>query len=171
MAEPHWTGYVGMFTGLIGAITGSSGAIMGYISYRKSNRFMAQSLRLELRKAVSDVHADLDRLKTLIDDANKSRQAVFLARGMFRSKAMEMWKNEVKTDKSKIGELFQRSPKLESTYDSLEEKELESELVAVHKFISEIKSLIDRYSEAIGSDDEKRNQILEDKRARSSPRT
>ncbi|OEU70925.1 MAG: hypothetical protein BA863_18335 [Desulfovibrio sp. S3730MH75] len=171
MAEPHWTGYVGMGTGLIGAITGIAGAIMGYISYRKSNRLKALDLRLELRKAVSDVHADLDRLKALIDDANGSRQAVFAARGMSQSGAMEIWKNEVKADKAKIGELFKRALKVESTYDTLEAKELESEVVVVHKYKSKIRRLLDKYSGAIRSDDEQRKQIREDQRVRRSPRT
>lgn len=171
MAEPHWTGYVGMGTGLIGAITGIAGAIMGCISYRKSNRLKALDLRLELRKAVSDVHADLDRLKALIDDADRSRQAVFVARGMSQSGGMKIWKNEVKADKTKIGELFKRAPKVESTYDTLKANELESEHVVVHQYKSKIRRFLDKYSEAIRFDDEQRKQIRADQRARSSPRT
>jgi hypothetical protein len=171
MAEPHWTGYIGMITGLIGAITGIAGAIMGYISYRRSNRLKALDLRLKLRKAVNDVHADLEGLNELIDDANGSRRAVFAARGMVRSGAMKIWENTVKVDKAKIGELFKSAPNVESTYESLEAKELESELVAVHKLKSEIRVLLDKYSEAIRSDDEQRKQMREDQRVRHSPRT
>jgi hypothetical protein len=171
MAEPHWTGYVGMVTGLIGAVTGIAGAIMGYISYRKSNRFKALELRLELRKAVSDVHADLPQLKELIDKANKSRQAVAAARGMHGSGAMEVWKNSIKADKVEMGGLFKRAPKVESTYDTLEIKELESELIAVHKLQGEIRGLRDKYLEAIRSDDENRKQIREDDRVWHLPRT
>ena len=171
MAEPHWSGYGGMVTGLIGAVTGIAGAIMGYISYRRSNRLKSLDLRLELRKSVSDVHADLNRLKKLIDNANGSRQAVLVARGMSQSGPMEKWKNEVNADKAKIGKLFEHAPKAETTYGTLEVKELESELVTVHKHSGEIRTLLDKYSEVIRSDDEQRRQIREDQRARHTPRT
>jgi len=159
MAEPHWTSYVGMVTGIIGAIIGIAGAIMGYISYRRSNRLKSLDLRLEFRKAISDVHTDLNRLKELIDKANGSRQAVLAASGMSQSGQMEKWKSDVTADKAKTGELFKRAPKAEVSYDKLQIKELESELVAVHKIKGEIQGLLDKYSEVIRSDDEQRKQI------------
>jgi hypothetical protein len=171
MAEPHWTSYVGMVTGLTGAITGIAGAIMGYISYRRSNRLKSLDLRLELRKAISDAHVDLNRLRKLIDDANRSRKAVMEANNMFHSGAMEEWKNEVNADKAKIGELFKSAPNAESTYDTLKAGELESELIAIHRLRGEINGLLDKYSEAICSDDEQRRQIREDQRTRHAPRT
>ena len=171
MAEPHWTSYVGMLTGLIGCCTGIAGAIMGYISYRKSNRLKSLDLRLELRKAISDVHTDLNKQKELIDNANKSRQAVLAARGMSQSGAMEKWKSEVNADKTKIAELFKRAPKAENAYDTLEVRELESELITVHKLKSEIRYLLDKYSEVIRSDDQQRIQIHEDQRTLLKPRT
>jgi hypothetical protein len=161
MAEPHWTSYVAIVTGLIGAITGIAGAIMGYVSYRRSNKIKALDLRLELRKAVNDVHADLDRLRALINKADRSRQAVEAARGAFSSGAMEKWKNEVKADRTKIAELFKRAPKADSTYDAYGEKELESELIAVHRLQGELRSLLDKYLESIRSDDERRKEIRE----------
>jgi hypothetical protein len=169
MADPHWSGYVGMASGIIGAITGIAGAIMGYIGYRRSNRIKSLDLRLELRKAVTDVQTDMDRLRTLIDKANKSRQAVFVARGLSRSGPMERWKGEVADDKAKTGELFKRAPKAENPYGKLQMKELESELVAVHKLKGEVKRLLDKYSDVIRSDDEERKQIREDERVRYAP--
>ena len=126
---------------------------------------------MELRKAISDVHTDLNRLKELIDNASGSRQAVLVARGMSRSGPMEKWKNEVASDKAKTRELFKRAPKPEFAYDKLQIKELESELVAVHKLEGEIQGLLDKYSEVLRSDDEQSKQIREDQRARYTPRT
>jgi len=123
MAEPHWTGYVGMATGIIGAIKGIAGAITGYISYRRSNRLKSLDLRLELHKRISDVHTYLNGLKELIDKANRSRQAVFSAGGMSRSGAMVKWQDEVAADKAKSGELLKRSPKAEFTYNKLKIKD------------------------------------------------
>jgi hypothetical protein len=171
MSGPNWTSYVGMVTGIIGAITGITGAIMGYISYRRSNRLKSLDLRLELRRSISDLHSDINRLRKLIDNANGSRRAVMSAKGMFQSGAMEKWKNEVKADRTKIGELFKSAPDAESAYDTLDAGALESELVVVHKLSSEIKSFLDKYSDAIRFDDEQRRQIREDQRARHTPRT
>src|SRR3972149_7954160 len=156
MAEPHWAGYVGMVTGVIGAITGIAGAILGYIGYRRSNKLKSLDLRLELRKSISDAHTDLTQLRKLIDEANKSREAVMAARGMFRSGAMEKWKKEVEIDRGKIGELFRKAPKAGTTYDTLNAEELESELVAIHSLRGEINCFLEKYSNAISSDDEQR---------------
>lgn len=170
MAEPHWTGYIGIITGVIGAITGIAGAIMGYIGYRRSNKLKSLDLRLELRKSISDAHTDLTQLNNLIDEANKSREATMAARGMFRSGAMERWKGEVKIDRGKIGELFKKAPKTETTYDTLSAEELESELVAIHSLRGEINCLLEKYSNAISSDNEQRRQLQADQRAQRSPR-
>jgi hypothetical protein len=82
---------------------------------------------------------------------------------------MEKWKREVNTDKAEIPELFKRAPKDEFTYETLKVKELESELIAVHKLQSEIRVLLDKYSEVIHSDNEQRKQLQEDQRARRIP--
>jgi hypothetical protein len=169
VAEPHWAGYVGMVTGLIGAITGIAGAIMGYVSYRRSNRFKALDLRLELRKAVNDIHAEIPQLRELIDKANRSRRNVSAARGMRGSGRMGIWDDEIKADRGKIVKLSNRAPKPESNYHTMSEKELESELVTVHQLQGEIRSLRDKYSEAIRSDEEQSKQLREDERARFSP--
>ncbi len=171
MAESHWTGYVGMVSGTIGAITGIAGAIMGYIGYRRSNKLKSLDLRLELRKAISDAHADLTKLRKLIEDANISRKAVMAARGMFRSGAMAKWENEVELDRAKIGELTRNAPKIEATYDTLQAEELESELVSIHSLRGEINSFLAKYSNAISSDDEQRRQLRADQRAQHPPRS
>jgi len=163
MAEPHWTSYVAIGTGIFGAI-------MGYIAYRKSNRLKALDLRLELRKAVSDVHTDLSQLRGLIEKANNSRKSVLAARGMSQSSIMEKWDNEIKADRAKIVEISNRAPNPDSNYHIMSEKGLESELIIVHQIQGQIRTIQDKYREAIRSDEEENKQIREDHRAWLSPR-
>jgi hypothetical protein len=161
MAEPHWSNYIAMATGIFGAN-------MGYISYRRGTRIKSLDLRLEFRMAVSDVHADLERLRTLVDTANKSRHAVLVSRGMARSGPMEKWKGDIAADRTKFSELFKRAPKAEFPYDKLSMKELESELVAIHTLKGEIRGLLDKYSDVLRADDEERKQLREDELVRST---
>jgi hypothetical protein len=121
MAEPIWTNYVAIATGIIGAITGIAGAIMGYVSYRRSNKLKAFDLRLELRKAANDVHADLARLRDLFNKADKSRQAVNAAMGMSRSGAMVSWQNKLKADRAQFATLHSRLRRLTPPSKHLEQ--------------------------------------------------
>jgi hypothetical protein len=84
---------------------------------------------------------------------------------------MGIWGDEIKADKAKVAELFSRAPKPESNYHRMSEKELESELIAVHKLQGEMQSFQDKYLEAIRSDDELSKQIREDDRVWHPPRT
>jgi len=169
MVEPNWTGYIGMVTGIIGAITGIAGAIMGYVSYRKSNSLKSLDLRLELRKAISDARSSLSQLEVLIDFANKSRQAVASATGRYRSGMMEKWKQDVEADKSKLAQMSENAPEARANYENLNPKELESKLVGIHQFQSQINELKEKYDAAVHSDDEERKQIREDMRVRHAP--
>lgn len=170
MAEPHWTGYVGMVTGIIGAITGITGAIMGYISYRKSCNLKALDLRLELRKAVSDINLDLNKVRDLIEKANKSRHAVNAARGI-RGGATEKWSAEIKADRSATAALSQRAPKPESNNNTMDVKELEAELVSIHRLQGEIQRLADKYYEALRADENNRKELRADDRVWNAPHT
>jgi hypothetical protein len=162
MAEPHWTSYVAIITGI-------AGAIMGWISLRRSYRLKALDLRLELRKAASDIHADLSQLRVLIDKANRSRRNLSAARGMRGSGRMKILEDQTKSDIGKIGELSNRAPKPESNYDKMSEKELESELVTAHQIQHEIRRFEDQYREAMRSDEELSKELREDARS-FSPR-
>ena len=159
MAEPHWMGYVGMVTGVIGAVTGVAGAIMGYVGYRRSNTLKSLDLRLELRKAATDVRIALKQLRELIDAASRSRANNLAARGMSQSGAMHGWNNEVKADNAKLGKLHECVPAEGISYNTLGPSALESELVAVHKCQKEIEVLRDKYISAMRSDEESRKYI------------
>jgi hypothetical protein len=154
VAEPHWMSYVGMVTGIIGAFSGVAGSVMGYVSYHRSNKLKSLDLRLELRKAVSGVRVELQQLRELMHSAEKSRINNLAARGMSSSSGMDIWKEQVKSDKAKIGSLSQSLPNEETDYNKLEPKELESELVIIHGCQKEIDVLRDKYLLAMRSDED-----------------
>lgn len=170
MADSNWTGYIGMATGIIGAITGVAGAIMGYVSYRKSNSLKALDLRLELRKAVTNLQSSLSQLEKQIDYANQSRQAVAAATGRSKSGMMEKWKQDVEVDKNAIKQLFQSAPAAGKNYDDLSPKELESNLIEIHRLQVQVDELRKKYDSAVQADDEARKHIREDVRTRPTPK-
>ena len=162
MADPHWTGYVGMISGI-------AGAVLSVISYRKSNSIKKLDLRLELRKEINNANTNLAHLTGLIPYANKSRTAVAAATGNLRSGVMQRWNNELEQDNEQLASITERAPDSEAKYDSLNTKDLESKLIEVHSLQSEINKLVNKYQSAIDSDDSERNHIREDIRARSTP--
>lgn len=170
MAEPHWTGYVGMATGILGAITGIAGALMGYVSYRRSNSIKALDLRLELRKTVNEVEMSLSKLEGLLDYANQSRQRVASATGRLGSGAMEIWNKAFEEDKNRLKQILENAPRSDANYDDLSPIELESRLVAIHKLQSQINELTEKCNSSLKSDDEERKQIREDVRSWTAPR-
>ena len=170
MSEPNWVGYVGMATGIVGAITGISGAIMGYVSYRRSNSLNSLDLRIELSKAVNVAQSGLQQLEKSIEYANKSREAIASATGMFKSGMMEKWKQELEADKNALKQLFQNAPVADNSYDNLTPKELESTLVEVHRLQVQMDVLRNKYDAAVRADDEERRHIREDIRIRHAPK-
>ena len=157
MADPHWTSYVGMVTGIIGALT-------GIIGYRKASNLKSLDLRLELKKATHNAITDLDQIEELIDNADKSRQAVASAKGMFRSGVMEKWNADVKKDKNQFATLLVNTPNSEENIEKCSQKVLEAKLIEIHKFQAAVKELKEKYIAEYKKDDEERKQIREDHR-------
>lgn len=166
MADLKWTDYVAVGTSAIGAITGIVGAILGSIGYRKANSLKALDLRLELRKAVSDLGSLSDELPNLIDSANRSRKSIAAATGNFRSGMMEKWNKDIEADKIRLQQLSVQIPAVGDAFVSHSHTELESVLVEVHSLHTVLKQLQSKYRDAIQADDETRIQIRADQRAR-----
>jgi hypothetical protein len=122
-------------------------------------------LRLELRNALGDLHEGVRNLIELIDRADKSKQAVAAAKGMFRSGMMKRWQSDVQRDKNEIFEITKSSPASDEKFLNLDEQSLESKIVEVHKLQNRVNSLRDRYASYLSGDDEARRQIAEDNRA------
>jgi gas vesicle protein len=171
MSEPAWMSYVGMATGVVGAITGIAGAIMGYVSYRRSNSLKSLDLRIELKRALNVAQASVQKLDSLIDYANKSREGVASATGRFKSGMMQKWKEEVEEDKNNVKLLRQNTPETNKSYTNNSPKELESELVEVHRLQIQIDAVRSKYEAAVRADDEERKHIRKDVRAHHASKT
>lgn len=163
MAEPHWTGYVGV-------ITGVAGAIMGYVSYRRSNEIRSLDLRIELKRALVEAHSACCSLQDKMVTANNSKMAVAAAIGMLGSGAMQNWNNAYASDQDALKQLANDLPAENSSFEGLSLKSLEAKLVKVHRTSVELDSISQKYSDALVRDDEERRHLREDKRAERNDR-
>lgn len=166
MVEPHWTSYVGMISGLIGAVSGIAGAIMGYAGYRKATSLKSLDMRLELRRAGTDLTTSYAKLNGLIDSANQSRIRMAAATGNIGSGKMEILNNELEIDKTTIAQIEESIPKDNEQYKDLNTEKLEAKLVDVHRIQGEVTQLLNKYNAAIDEDKRQGDHLREDMRAR-----
>ena len=103
--------------------TGPAGCVIGWISYRRSQQIKALDLRLELRKQVSDVCADIEALPTLLEGARASRSAVSAAMGVLQSGASEIWKAALETDLTTVQALARELPDADETFQHFKTSE------------------------------------------------
>ena len=152
---------IGTISGLIGAVAGILGLIMGYIAYRRSNELKKSDRRLDLQKITNDTRIAGADLLEIVELAIRSRRAINSAIGMFRSGAMKKYESRHETDSKRASELFQQvATRAEETdYSAKSLKELEQELVEIHRIKSEIDHLISRYKESMQEDKEKRHRL------------
>jgi hypothetical protein len=163
MADSNLLSYVGAISGTIGAITGIAGAVMGFVSYRRSGQMKALDLRIELRKAVGDLHDSVQSLPSLLERAKASRTAVAAATG--QAGALQHWQGEFEKDLSTVQRLATEIPDSSATYELLSHSELESRLVSVHQIQSQANRLYEKYRASLASDDKEREQIRADVRS------
>ena len=158
MAEPAWLSWVGGIAGVIGAVTGIAGAILGYKGYRRADALKALDLRLELRRAEADLRVGLKSLSAHINNTNASRQAVASALGTLRTGAMASWSEQVKSDSKEVASMI-AAWKNGTDHSSVEEKALESALVAVHEATTRCRHLRTKYDRELALDDKEREEI------------
>jgi hypothetical protein len=150
MSDPVWLSFTGAVTGVIGTITGVAGASMGYISLRHSKQLKALDLRLELRKANSDLRAAVHELPELLELARRSHDHLAAATGMLKSGASQKWTSNWEEDFAAIRVLEDELPDADADYTTATHLELESKLVAVHAITSRAAPLRDKYHETTG---------------------
>ena len=169
MTNPDLLSYAGAIAGAVGAVTGIAGSIMGYISYRRSGQLKALDLRLELRKSISDLSDELQELRGLLAHAKKSRVAVAAATGRTGSGAMQHWLAKFETDEKSIEPLAQAASKLNVDFSKSSHGELEAKLVEVHSQKATVTRLRLKYESTITDDNNDRDHIRQDIRARTGP--
>ena len=157
--EPHWTSYVGMITGVFGAMASVGAGILAYTSYRKVNSIKTQVLRLELHCARNNAEQAHTRLAEILEDARASRQAIASATGKVKSGWMIKFQQQYDADRYRIKNLATEIPGRDADYDSLTSKQIETELVGLHRIQGEIKHIIDGYKTEIAADDKERENL------------
>lgn len=167
MADADLLSYIGAISGVIGAVTGLAGATVAYISYRKTEKLKSLDLRLELRKAVARLQAEVDELPALVDRTEKSRMAVASATGMLRSGAMTMWEAQWEADRKSIEPVQAGVKELNIDHAESTPIELEAKLVEAHGLQSAISRLKESCASCLAEDDRQRNHLREDLRART----
>lgn len=140
----------------IGVATGVAGTIMGYVAYRRTGAYKALDLRLQLRKDEGRLRAELDRLPTLLEQADGSKRRIYAAEG--NTGRAQVWLNQMTADRARVDALratwLQPAPK----YDLLKNAELESRTIDVHAAADEAEALRDKYVAELASDDRRREQ-------------
>ena len=159
MPDPHWTSYVGMATGILGTITGVAGAILGYISYRKSTQIKKLDLRIELKRAVTDLNFEYAELIRQRKEGNRSRKAVAAPLGLSNSSMMKKWNEEFASDEAAINNIAKDIPNEDINYELLEDIELEEKLIDVHRINKKIQTFSKKYADAMVWDNKKREEI------------
>jgi hypothetical protein len=113
MPDPIWLS-------CIGAITGIAGLVLGYLGYSRSQEIKNLDLRLELRKAESDLRTDVQELPDLLQRSKQSRTAVNAARGIARTGAFENWKTTWEEDMAAAQALARELPEADKDYLRME---------------------------------------------------
>lgn len=129
----------------LGAATGIVGAVLGYLGYRQSRHIKSLDLRIELRKAASDLRADVLELPALLENARGSRAAINAARGLSFTGAFEAWKGQLETDLVSAQALASELPAADNTFRKASQAELEAKLVDVHALGRRANSLRQKY--------------------------
>jgi hypothetical protein len=151
---------IGVLTGIIGTITGAIGCVTGCVSYWHSRQVKALDLRLELRKQLSDVRAEVEALPSVLEKARASRSTVRAAMGRGpQSGDNVIWKAELETDLKTVQALALELPDAKETYQRSKPQELENKLVEVHALAAKAAQLRNKYKTALASDDKDRDQI------------
>jgi hypothetical protein len=151
---------MGNVTGIVGAVTGPAGCVIGWISYRRSQQIKKLDLRLELRKQMSGVRAEIEALPVLLEKAKASRSAVRAAMGRGQQSGDNLiWKDELEGDLKTAQALAGELPDPVETYRHSKPRELEDKLVDVDVLAAKAAQLRNKYQAALARDDEDRDYI------------
>jgi hypothetical protein len=151
--------WFGVGTGVVGAVTGIAGAIMGYVAYRRSEELKRLDLRIELRRAESDLRLLVQELPRLVDEARGSRIAVTSARGVVKSGWVERFTANCQGDIDLARSWERELPPESRDYLDSDHGALERRLIEVHRETARASSLRDRYRAELAKDDKDREHI------------
>ena len=155
-----WLPIVGAVTGVIGAVSGLVGAVLGYKGYRRAHEGKALDLRLELRKAESDVRAIVEALPDLMEHAKVSHQNALSAAGLARGGVMTAWMQDWEADQKALRSLQEVLRSSDNDHaEATNHAQLESHLVSVHTLTTKAKQLQTKFEKELRKDDKDRDRI------------
>ena len=154
MAVPDWMSYVGLAGGIVGTVSGC-------LAYRRTGQLKALDLRLELRKADSDLRSLVLPLPAHLDYAKRSRERLAAATGGIHSGSMQKWLTELESDLSQLRKIEAALPMADENYRSEKTPAIESKLVLRHQLMIEARALSTKYTTSVAQDDKGRDSIRE----------
>lgn len=146
----------------IGTITGIIGAVTGCLAYLKTKQVKLLDLRLELRKSIASAHHELSMARSGIDLGARSRRAVLVATGHGNSGNLVAWDQDVRADAAKLDQIAATIRSETADFTALNDKQLESEIVAAHRIAAELTTIVTKYREALAADDDRRREIRQE---------
>lgn len=115
--------------------------------------------RLELRKQVAEARVEAKEVAQKIAQARASRIAIFAATGMARSGAMESWKSQCESATAEARRLLGELPSEDLDFSEVVAKDLETQLVLVHRVRTRASQLRATYERELSLDDKRREEI------------
>lgn len=134
-----------------GFVTGGIGLVVSVITYLFTRKTKALDLRLELRKAASDVRAAVASLPPLMDRVANWMERSAAASGNFGSGATEKFRARVQHHREQTAALAAKLPPTEEAYEGHSHAELQSALVSIHELKREANVLVALYEKDLDS--------------------
>ena len=123
-----------------------------YIAYRRSNEIKKSDRLLNLKKLRNGVHFAAKGLFERLPKALLSHKAALTASGLLLSRGMEVYEAEHTKDLNHAKELSNQIPPDDTNYVSMNQQQLEQELVRLDRIEIEINELLAKYQDSIQQD-------------------
>ena len=156
-----------ILTAIVGAITGIAGSIMGYISLQRLSKIKSLDLRLELKKAETQLILTVNDLPDLLTKAKRSREAISSAIGQLRSGGLKKWIQEWETDHISAKQMISILPNTDSDYTSNSQRDLETKLILIHQQSAKANALKEKYEIELERDEKQRDRIYAERNSRN----
>ena len=155
-----WLSYISLGLSVLGIGSGCLGTVLGWRGYRRAGKMKTLDLRLELRKADTEIKNLLRALPELLDRAKLSRESILAASGRAQSGAMQFCRDELRNDGDRQQRLAQALPADDSDYRGYSPEALEHELIRRHAALGEAKGIASKYEGWLADDNQARAHLI-----------
>jgi len=189
MADAASIDYFARVTGILGLAIGAAGAVTGIWGLRNSNAanriskeanriskdaidkvdaMKSLDMRLELRKAITQLNLTAKKLPGIIQFADYSKKAVAAAKGVLHSGGTKRWNDGLERYKNQLSEITNRIPNFGENYEGLSPSDLENFIVGAHALQTQLNEIERYFQDSLDLDNEARKEMKADIRARFS---